>query len=238
MQKYTLDFNLTNFKCFVLNKYTQLFGYLSKDWTSSRSIIQKEGNPLHLFIPAQYLFKFDADQVEFLLNVNEKNIVNVLNDMYENGLYFSVCLLIYFIVHYSLCAPKANFTLSVLFDKYNSPYSEIPFEFQSSGVTLKLYYAIYNSIYPHISDYDKKHGSQVATIDTLTIIGSYTYFPNVSSGNTDSVKLHIICNDSALILYGHFIYYFLSLKQNYFGRYSKVSTLEDFTEPTKIVEVM
>lgn len=86
MQKYTLDFDLTNFKFFVLNKYTQLFNQLSKDWSNSRSIIQKEGNPLFLFIPSQYLIRFNVDQVEFLFNVNEKNIVNVLNDMAENGL--------------------------------------------------------------------------------------------------------------------------------------------------------
>ena len=132
-----------------------------------------------------------------------------------------------------MCAPRANFTLSVLFDKYNSPYSEIPFEFQSSGVTLKLYYAIYNSIYPHVTEFEKKHGSQVAMIDTFSLAGSYTYFHSVSSENTDSIKIHIICSDPTLILHGHFIYYFLSLKQNYFGKYSQVYALEDFVEPAQ-----
>ena len=74
------------------------------------------------------------------------------------------------------------------------------------------------------------HDKSAATLDNLSIDGSYNYYLTTSSELTDTLVLNIDGVSPVLYAFGFLIRSFMIVKENYFGEDMHFTTLEEFQE--------
>ncbi len=79
LSQWKFSFFVDKTQLFLLYRHVILFRYLSRDWSGN------EYTDLAHFVPSKYSLKFVFTDFELFCNVNEKNVVEKINDINENG---------------------------------------------------------------------------------------------------------------------------------------------------------
>ncbi|KAJ5584376.1 uncharacterized protein N7459_004176 [Penicillium hispanicum] len=190
---------------FILRDHIFLLTDLVSDWAS--------GPPpeYHTFVPFIYNIDLTFSNLHLFVNVNDRNIISNPSDTKDNR----------FIV---IKGKELTSNVMIPLDKYQPDQNAVEFNvnLQDGGV---------DYITP---PWDTLHaflpGNSMATLDSLSIDGSYNYFQSTSPDLTDTLVLNIYGASPRQYLYGFLIKSFMAVKENYFGDEMHFRTLEEYQE--------
>eukprot|EP01133_Synstelium_polycarpum_P003736 gene3736-4309_t len=232
LSEWRLTFNIEQPHIFLLSDHITLFKDLGSDWSAGEPV------DITMFVPKRFLFDFTLTNYRLFCNVNEQNIINIPNNLEENA-------------HYVFTGPSLKANLLLPYISFQSPKTEITFNVQATKMALKLILPLYNTIRQHLEDIemeemnesldssmgmprdDSTHiagSSQFIASDEFTLNGKYLYYQKVDPSYLDSVVLNITGKNATVKLFGFYIRYFLTLKNNFFGYTSHIINLEKYKD--------
>ncbi|KAJ5702124.1 hypothetical protein N7488_009672 [Penicillium malachiteum] len=190
---------------FLLRDHIFLLTDLVSDWAS--------GPPSDYWTYVPFIYNIDLkfSNLQLLVNVNDRNIISNPSDREDNR----------FIV---IKGKKLTSSVMIPLNKYQPEQNAVEFtvNLQDGGVDhLNPGWDTLHAFLPETS---------MATLDSLYIDGSYTYFLSTSPDLTDTLVLNIRGVSPRLYLYGFLIKSFMAVKENYFGDEMHFKTLEEYQE--------
>ncbi|KAJ5647074.1 hypothetical protein N7490_003446 [Penicillium lividum] len=190
---------------FLLRDHIFLLTDLVSDWASGPP------SEYYTYVPFIYNIDLSFSKLELLVNVNDRNIISNPSDREDNR----------FIV---IKGKHLTSNVMIPLNKYQPEQNAVEFKFnlQDGGVDHL------------IPAWDTHHaflpGTSMATLDSLLIDGSYTYFLSTSPELTDTLVLNIDGASPRCYLYGFLVKSFMAIKENYFGDEMHFKTLEEYQE--------
>ena len=199
-----------NSEFFILRDHIFLLTDLINDWTSAPP------GDFHTFVPFQYTISLHFSDFRLYLNANDCNIINDPSDLDDNTL-----IVVWGqILQAELVIPASPF---------RSSKGDVTFNVEAHDGGFKLVTPPRNTQHTYLNQ------SDVASLKTLNINGSYSYFTTTSPTLTDILVINVHGLSPIIDLYGFLIHYFLKIKDNYFGDDIHFRTLEEYQDQVKAI---
>lgn len=198
-----VELHTVNPEIFLLRDHIFLLTDLISDWVS--------GPPsnFHTFVPFEYAINFQLNDFKIYLNANDRNIINSPADMKDN-----IFTMVY--------GKDLSATLNIPLNNFRPPRIQVSFDVKASDGGMDVFTPQWNTYHTFLEN------SQIARMRDLHVYGAYDYFTSTRPGLTDILNLNIDGSALKLHLYGFFVRYLITLKDNYFGEDLHFRTVEEY----------
>ncbi|OOF99473.1 hypothetical protein ASPCADRAFT_137976 [Aspergillus carbonarius ITEM 5010] len=190
---------------FLLRDHVFLVTDLVSDWAS--------GPPqeYYTFVPFIYKLNLSFSDFRLFLNVNDMNIVSNPSDLDDNR-------------SLAIKGTKLTSGISIPLNKYQPEQNAISFNVKLDDGGIDYLTPLWDTLHAFMKE------KSTATLQSLTIDGSYNYYLSTSPELTDTLLLNIDGFSPRLYLFGFLIRSFLTIRENYFGEEMHFKTLEEYQE--------
>ncbi|KAJ6134848.1 hypothetical protein N7512_000008 [Penicillium capsulatum] len=190
---------------FLLRDHIFLLTDLVGDWASGPP------SDYYTFVPFIYNIDLIFSNLQLYVNVNDRNIISNPSDLEDNR----------FIV---IKGKQLTSNVIIPLNKYRPDQNSVEFKVNMNDGGVDYLTPLWDTLHAFLSE------KSMATLDDLSIDGSYNYFLSTSSELTDVLVLNINGSSPRLFLYGFLIKSFMTIRENYFGEEMHFKTLEEFQE--------
>ncbi|PYI08442.1 fermentation associated protein [Aspergillus sclerotiicarbonarius CBS 121057] len=190
---------------FLLRDHIFLVTDLVSDWAS--------GPPqeYYTFVPFIYKLNLSFSNVRLFLNVNDMNIVSNPSDLDDNR-------------SLAIKGTKLTSDVTIPLNKYQPEQNAIDFNIKLDDGGIDYLTPLWDTLHAFLKE------KSTATLQSLSIDGSYNYYLSTSPELTDTLLLNIDGFSPRLYLFGFLIRSFLTIRENYFGEEMHFKTLEEYQE--------
>ncbi|PWY89504.1 fermentation associated protein [Aspergillus sclerotioniger CBS 115572] len=190
---------------FLLRDHIFLVTDLVSDWAS--------GPPqeYYTFVPFIYKLNLSFSDFRLFLNVNDMNIVSNPSDLDDNR-------------SLAIKGTKLTSDISIPLNKYQPEQNAIGFNVKLDDGGIDYLTPLWDTLHAFMKE------KSTATLQSLSIDGSYNYYLSTSPELTDTLLLNIDGFSPRLYLFGFLIRSFLTIRENYFGEEMHFKTLEEYQE--------
>ncbi|KAL2861092.1 putative fermentation associated protein (Csf1) [Aspergillus lucknowensis] len=205
MRVWGFDVKSHDMELFLLRDHIFLLTDLITDWGSGPS------PDYYTFVPFIYHLDMSFTNLQLFINVNDSNIVSDPTDLTDNRL---------------LVIKGENLTSSVIIplDNYCAEQNAVDFDVSLQDAKIEFMAPMWDTLHTFLKT------KQLATLESLAIGGSYSYFLSTSAELTDTLLLNLHGISPRLYLFGFLIKCFMIVRENYFGEDVHFKTLEEFQE--------
>ena len=190
---------------FLLRDHIFLLTDLVSDWGSGPP------SEYYTFVPFVYNIDFAFSNLQLFVNVNDRNIISNPSDLEDNR----------FIV---IKGRELTSNVMIPLNRYHPEQNTVEFKVDLEAGAVDYLTPLWDTLHAFLP------GKSMATLDHLSICGSYNYFLSTSSDLTDTLVLNIDGASPRVYLYGFLIKSFMTVRENYFGDEMHFKTLEEFQE--------
>ncbi|KAE8355295.1 hypothetical protein BDV28DRAFT_51299 [Aspergillus coremiiformis] len=205
LRTWKFDVESHDMELFLLRDHIFLLTDLVADWAS--------GPPTeyYTFVPFIYKLSLSFENLRLFVNVNDLNIISNPSDLEDNRL---------------LVIKGTRLTSDVLIplNKYKPEQNAVDFSLRFHHAGIDYLSPLWDTLHTFLQ------GKSTATLESMDINGSYSYYLSTSSELTDTVFLNVEGSSPELYLFGFLIRSFLTIKENYFGEEMHFKTLEEFQD--------
>ncbi|KAL4778295.1 hypothetical protein BJX76DRAFT_362871 [Aspergillus varians] len=205
LRTWKFDVKSQDMELFLLRDHIFLLTDLITDWGSGPS------SDYYTFVPFVYRLSMSFTNIRLFANVNDSNIVSDPTDLSDNR----------------LLAIKGNeLTTDVIIplDKYCAEQNAVDFNVTLTDAEIDFIAPMWDTLHTLLKN------KKVATLETMTISGTYSYFLSTSSELTDTLLLNLHGISPRWYMFGFLIKSFMTVKENYFGEDVHFKTLEEYQE--------
>ena len=201
------DFNVESqdLELFLLRDHIFLLTDLVTDWSSGPP------SDYYTFVPFIYNLNLSFSNFRLYLNVNDLNIISNPADLDDNRLV---------VIRGSELTSHVEIPLT----KYKPEQNTVGFDVKLYKGGIDFLTPLWDTLHTFLQD------KSAATLENLSIDGSYNYYLATSSELTDTLVLNIDGVSPVLYAFGFLIRSFMTVKENYFGDDMHFKTLEEFQE--------
>ncbi len=211
LRQWHIDVKDNALELFMLRDHMFLLTDLINDWTSGPV------GEFHTFVPFEYSIDLRFDNFKLYLNANDSNIINSPSDLDDNA----------FVV---IWGQKLKANLVIPSKSFRPARNRVTFDIEATHGGFELLTPPRNTQHTYLDS------SDVATLKSLKIDGSYNYCTTTSPSLTDILLLNVLGLAPRFNLYGFLIRYFMKIKDNYFGDDMHFRTLEEYQNHINIAE--
>ena len=211
LRHWHIDIKDDGLELFMLRDHMFLLTDLVNDWTSGPL------GDFHTFIPFEYSIDLCFVDLKLFFNANDSNIINNPSDPEDNN----------FVI---LWGQRLQAGLGIPVKNFRPVRNEVKFDFEVVGGGVDLRTSPRNTQHTFLT------GSNVATLTSLKVDGSYRYFTTTSPNLTDTLLMSVLAKASQITLYGFLVRYLMKIKDNYFGEDIHFRTLEEYQSHINMVE--
>ncbi|EAW14366.1 putative fermentation associated protein (Csf1) [Aspergillus clavatus NRRL 1] len=205
LRAWKFDVKSHDMKLFLLRDHIFLLTDLVSDWAS--------GPPqdYFTFVPFTYTLSLSFDNIKLYINVNDLNIISNPSDLDDNRM---------------LVINGKTLTSDVLIPltTYKPEQNAVKFNIILNDGGIDFLSPLWDTLHTFLKS------RSTATLENLSIEGTYDYYLSTSSDLTDTLLLDIGGSSPRLYLFGFLIRSFMTIKDNYFGEEMHFRTLEEFQE--------
>ena len=203
LRQWKIDIHDDGMELFILRDHMFLLTDLISDWTS--------GPPgdFYTFIPFQYMIKLHFGNFKLYLNANDSNVINNPSDLDDNT----------FVI---LGGKHLAAELCIHQKIFRPARSQMSFEVNVNDSSFHL------RTPPRNTQHTFLKSSDVASLESLGLHGSYDYFTGTSPSLTDILFMTVNGLSPKIALYGFLVRYFMKIKDNYFGDDIHFRTLDEY----------
>ncbi|RJE20579.1 fermentation associated protein [Aspergillus sclerotialis] len=203
----TWDFNVESqdLELFLLRDHIFLLTDLVTDWTSG------PGSDYYTFVPFIYNLNLSFSNFRLFVNVNDLNIISNPADLDDNRLVV-------------IKGSELTSHVEIPLTKYKPEQNTVEFNVKLNDGRIDFLTPLWDTLHTFLQD------KSAATLENLSIDGSYNYYLTTSSELTDTLVLNIDGVSPVLYAFGFLIRSFMTVKENYFGDDMHFKTLEEFQE--------
>ncbi|TQS39386.1 hypothetical protein Golomagni_00092 [Golovinomyces magnicellulatus] len=203
------DIRSKDLELFILREHAFLLTDLIDDWTN--------GPPqdFFMFCPFKYHICLHLEDFRIFFNVNDSNIINNPSDMDDNT---------YIILSGVLF--DANITLPL--QNYRPHHNDLSFDIEMENIGFNLHVPPWNTQATFLDS------NELGTLKNLNFKGKFQYCSVISSSNTDTFLIDIICHSLSANIFGFAIRLLLKIKDNYFGEDFHFKTLEEYQKSLNV----
>ncbi|KAJ0416553.1 hypothetical protein BJY00DRAFT_316799 [Aspergillus carlsbadensis] len=205
MRTWKFDVKSHDMELFLLRDHIFLLTDLITDWGSGPS------QDYYTFVPFVYHMNMSFTNLRLLINVNDSNIVSDPTDLSDNRL---------------LVIKGETVTSNVVIplDKYCAEQNAVDFDVNLLNTDIEFEAPMWDTLHTFLKN------KKTATLESLAITGSYSYYLSTSAELTDTLRLDMLGISPRLYMFGFLIKCFMIVKENYFGEDVHFKTLEEFQE--------
>ena len=205
LRSWTFAVESHDMELFILRDHIFLLTDLVTDWAS--------GPPAEYYTYVPFIYNMDLtfSNIQLLVNVNDRNIISNPSDREDNR----------FIV---IKSKQLTSNVLIPLDKYQPEQNAVEFKVDLQDAGVEHLNPGWDTLHAFLPE------KSMATIDSLSIDGSYNYFLSTSPELTDTLVLNIDSASLRLYLFGFLIKSFMAIKENYFGDEMHFKTLEEYQE--------
>ncbi|KAL4760047.1 putative fermentation associated protein (Csf1) [Aspergillus foveolatus] len=190
---------------FLLRDHVFLLTDLITDWGSGPA------PDYHTFVPFIYHLSISFTDIRLYANVNDSNIVSDPTNLSDNRLLV-------------IKGNKLTSDIAIPLDKYRAEQNVVDFNVTLQDAEVDFVAPMWDTLHTFLKN------KKTATLETLTIDGTYSYFLSTSPELTDILQLNLHGISPRLYMFGFLIKSFMIVKENYFGEEIHFKTLEEYQE--------
>lgn len=202
------DFGMVSEKgqFFFLREHVDLFSDLMADFASGPLASYEN------YRPFEYKITWNILDFRFFLNVNDHNIINDPLD-FESNKY--------------LCFSGQRLDISLVIPLKGdfSTKSTIDYRIYTPHLDLTLEVPPWHTVSAFMRG-SKKMGST----DSFEVSGYYNFYSQIQVDHHNFAVINAIGDNITLLFYGYFIRYLFTLRENYFGDFTKFTTFEEYAQ--------
>lgn len=205
LRTWKFDVQSESMELFLLRDHIFLFTDLISDWGS--------GPPpdYWTYVPFIYKLNLSFSDIQLFVNVNDMNIINNPSDLEDNRFLL-------------IKARKLMSDVTIPLNKFKPEQNAVVFNVNLNDAGIDFLTPSWDTFHSFLQD------KSTATLQSLSINGSYNYYLSISPELTDTLVLNIDGFSPKLYLFGVLIRYFMTVKENYFGEEMHFKTLDEFQE--------
>ncbi|KAB8208799.1 hypothetical protein BDV34DRAFT_37668 [Aspergillus parasiticus] len=205
LRTWKFDVESRDMELFLLRDHIFLLTDLVADWASGPAA------EYYTFVPFNYKLSLSFVNLRLFVNVNDMNIISNPSDLDDNRL---------------LVIKGERLTSDVLIplNRYKPEQNTVSFNVRLQDAGIDYLSPLWDTLHTFLQD------KSAATLETMSIDGSYSYYLSTSSELTDTLFLNIEGLSPKLYLFGFLIRSFMTIKENYFGEEMHFKTLEEFQD--------
>ncbi|THC98809.1 hypothetical protein EYZ11_001717 [Aspergillus tanneri] len=205
LRTWKFDVESHDMELFLLRDHIFLLTDLVGDWGL--------GPPpdYYTFVPFIYKLSLSFVNLKLFVNVNDLNIISDPSDLDDNR----------FLV---IKGKTLTSDVSIPLTKYRSEQNAVDFSVRLYDAGIDFLAPLWDTLHLFLQN------KSTATLDTLSIDGTYSYYSSTSPELTDTLYFNIDGLSPRLYLFGFLIRCFMTVKENYFGEDVHFKTLEEFQE--------
>ncbi|KAL4974792.1 hypothetical protein BDW66DRAFT_79771 [Aspergillus desertorum] len=190
---------------FLLRDHIFLLTDLITDWGSGPA------PDYYTFVPFIYHLSMSFTNIRLYTNVNDSNIVSDPTNLSDNRLIV-------------IKGNRLSSETVIPLDKYRAEQNAVDFNVILQEAEIDFVSPIWDTLHTFLKN------KNTASLETLTIGGTYSYFLSTSHKLTDTLQLNMHGISPRLYLFGFLIKSFMILKENYFGEEVHFKTLDEYQE--------
>ncbi|KAL4992329.1 hypothetical protein BDW68DRAFT_97742 [Aspergillus falconensis] len=205
LRTWKFDVENHDMELFLLRDHIFLLTDLITDWGSGPT------PDYYTFVPFVYHLSMSFTNIRLYANVNDSNIVSDPTNLSDNR----------------LLVIKGNRLTSdtvIPLNKYRAEQNAVDFNVTLQEAEIDFVAPIWDTLHTFLKN------KNTATLETLTIGGTYSYFLSTSPELTDTLQLDLYGISPRLYMFGFLIKSFMIVKENYFGEEVHFKTLEEYQE--------
>ncbi|KAL4909994.1 hypothetical protein BDW74DRAFT_173468 [Aspergillus multicolor] len=205
LRTWNFDVENQDMELFLLRDHIFLLTDLITDWGSGPA------SDYYTFVPFVYRLRMSFTNIQLYANVNDSNIVSDPTNLSDNR----------------LIVVKSNRLTShtvIPLNKYRAEQNAVDFSVTLQDSEIDFVAPMWDTLHTFLKN------KTTATLKTLTIDGSYSYFLSTSPELTDTLSLNLHGISPRLYMFGFLIKSFMTVKENYFGEEIHFKTLEEYQE--------
>jgi hypothetical protein len=205
LRTWKFDVKSHDMELFLLRDHIFLLTDIVADWAS--------GPPAeyYTFVPFIYNLSLSFVNLQLFVNVNDLNIISNPSDLDDNRLLV-------------IRGKKLTSDVLVPLNKYKSEQNAVDFNVRLHDAGIDYLSPLWDTLHTFLQD------KSTATLESMAIDGSYSFYSATSPELTDTLFLNIEGLSPRLYLFGFLIRSFLTIKENYFGEEMHFKTLEEFQD--------
>ncbi|KAF4215589.1 hypothetical protein CNMCM8980_010574 [Aspergillus fumigatiaffinis] len=205
LRTWTFDVESHNMELFLLRDHIFLLTDLVSDWAS--------GPPQEYFtfVPFTYTLNLSFVDIQLFVNVNDLNIISNPSDLDDNRMLV-------------IKGKKLTSDVLIPLTTYKPEQNAVEFNVYLDSGGIDFLSPQWDTLHTFLRD------RSIATLDGLSLGGSYNYYLSTAPDLTDTLLLSIDGVSPKLYLYGFLIKSFMTIRENYFGDEMHFKTLEEFQE--------
>ncbi|RHZ51024.1 putative fermentation associated protein (Csf1) [Aspergillus thermomutatus] len=205
LRTWKFDVESHEMELFLLRDHIFLLTDLVSDWAS--------GPPQEYFTFVPFTYTLNLSFVDFKLfvNVNDLNIISNPSDLDDNRMLV-------------IKGKKLTSDVLIPLTTYKPEQNAVKFNVHLDDGGIDFLSPQWDTLHTFLQD------RSTATLDGLSLRGSYNYYLSTAPDLTDTLLLTIDGVSPKLYLYGFLIRSFMTIKENYFGEEMHFKTLEEFQE--------
>ncbi|KAL2825205.1 hypothetical protein BDW59DRAFT_146611 [Aspergillus cavernicola] len=205
LRTWKFDVESQDMELFLLRDHIFLLTDLITDWGSAPP------QDYYTFVPFVYHLNMSFTDIQLFVNVNDSNIISDPADLSDNRLLV-------------VKGNKLTSDIIIPLDKFSAEQNAVDFNVSLADAEIEFVAPMWDTLQTFLG----KKGT--ATLESLAIGGSYSYFLSTSPELTDTLLLNLHGISPRLYMFGFLIKCFMILKENYFGEDVHFKTLEEFQE--------
>ncbi|KAL5051409.1 hypothetical protein BDW71DRAFT_170967 [Aspergillus fruticulosus] len=205
LRTWKFDVENHDMELFLLRDHIFLLTDLITDWGSGPT------PDYYTFVPFVYHLSMSFTNIRLYANVNDSNIVSDPTNLSDNR----------------LLVIKGNRLTSdtvIPLNKYRAEQNAVDFNVTLQEAEIDFVAPIWDTLHTFLKN------KNTATLETLTIGGTYSYFLSTSPELTDTLQLDLYGISPRLYMFGFLVKSFMIVKENYFGEEVHFKTLEEYQE--------
>lgn len=190
---------------FLLRDHIFLLTDLVSDWASGPP------SDYYTFVPFIYNIDLKFPNIQLYVNVNDRNIISNPSDLEDNR----------FIV---IKGKQLTSNVMIPLTKFRTEQNTVEFKVTLEDGGVDYLTPVWDTLHAFLPC------KSMATLDGLSINGSYNYFSATAPDLIDTLVLNIDGASPRMYLYGFLIKSFMTVRENYFGDEMHFKTLEEYQE--------
>lgn len=194
-----------NVETFFLREHVTLLSDMFTDFASGPA------TPYDLFRPFTYAIDLKVSKYAIYMNVNDANIINNPLDFNDN------CYL-------SFQGDSLDINLHIPLEAVLRKVNTISFNLSTPQLSMLLDTPPWHTLNNFLEN------KEVGRSQDFRVDGSYTYHSEVGLDLVDTIIIGCKGKHMVLECYGFVVKYILSIKENYFGDFTRFKTLEEYTQ--------
>lgn len=205
LRTWKFDVQSESMELFLLRDHIFLLTDLISDWGSGPS------PEYWTYVPFIYKLNLSFSDIQLFVNVNDMNIINNPSDLEDNRFLL-------------IKARELISDMTIPLNKFKPEQNAVGFNVNINDAGIDFLTPLWDTFHSFLQD------KSTATLQSLSIDGSYNYYLSTSPELTDTLVLNLNGFSPKLYLLGVLIRYFLTVKENYFGEEMHFKTLDEFQE--------